>query len=68
MTKITASVSEKVGIALLSKAGYVFGALQPPTDEVSTVPSTRRTLVNWIDFHLQFEEGIPKDVERVYAV
>jgi transposase len=50
------------------KAGYIFGALKPTDGEVLTATYTGRTLVNWIDFLVQVEEWIPKDVERIYAV
>ncbi|HET7415086.1 MAG TPA: transposase [Arthrobacter sp.] len=48
--------------------GYVFGAFVPATGAAFTVPYTRRTTANWIDFLEQVEGWLDQDVARVYAI
>ena len=67
-TKPAGRAKQEIDYGRREKAGYVFGALEPRTGEVFTATSTRRRLVNWIDFLQQLEEWIPTDVERVSAV
>jgi transposase len=67
-TKPAGRAKQEIEYGRREKAGYVFAALQPRTGEVYTATSTRRRLVNWIDFLQQREEWIPHDVERIDAV
>jgi hypothetical protein len=46
--------------------GYIFGAFQPATGEVLTIPYDRRTTANWIDFLNQVETWVPARWEFVF--
>jgi transposase len=48
--------------------GYIFGAFRPATGEALTAPYDGRTIANWVAFLERVEAGLPRDVERVYAI
>lgn len=50
------------------ESGYIFGAFQPATGNVLTLPYARRTAVNWADFLDHVEGWIDPRVVRVYAI
>lgn len=50
------------------ESGYIFGAFEPATGDVLTLPYARRTAVNWADFLDHVDQWIDPAVERVYAV
>ena len=50
------------------ETGYVFGAFCPATGAAFTVPYTRRTIANWVDFLERVEAWLPVERQRVYAV
>lgn len=49
-------------------SGYIFGAFVPATGQAFTVPYTRRTIVNWVDFLTQTDAWIGPGPQRVYAI
>jgi len=48
--------------------GYIFGAFRPATGAAFTLPYTRRTTANWIDFLERVEAWLPVECEQVYAI
>jgi transposase len=48
--------------------GDIFGAFQPATGAVFTVPYPGRTIAHWIDFLDQVDGWIAASVARVYAI
>lgn len=48
--------------------GYIFGAFRPATGDAFTLPYTRRTTINWVDFLEQVDGWLPPECERVYAI
>lgn len=48
--------------------GYVFGAFVPATGAACTVPYTRRTTANWIDFLEQVDQWLGDGGQQVYAI
>jgi len=48
--------------------GYIFGAFQPATGAACTVPFTRRTTANWVDFLEQVDIWLPAEPTQVYAI
>ncbi len=68
ITTPTGRAKQEIDYGRRGPSGYVFGAMQPVTDEVLTATYTGRTTTNWIEFLQQVEAWIPVETERVYAI